>query len=121
MPRASHQSNQSNDVDYVKQPQYTHKKTGPPPEAEALKGYRAINSYQPLVFEEIDNAGPNLPLDLDLDDPLAFFQLFFTDELFKHLQECINAAAQEEHAGESGRPWRARSLEDLKAYVGKIS
>ena|ERR1700743_3154010 len=120
MPRARQQS--SNDLDYVKQPQYTHKKTDPPPEAEALKGYRAIDGYQPLLFQEIGNAGPDLPPDLDLDDPLAFFQLFFTDELFKHLQECTNAAAEEEHARDTGgRHWRARSLEDLKAYVGKSS
>jgi hypothetical protein len=82
MPRQSGQSAQSNDLDFVQQPQYSHRKTPIPLEYEKYKGYRPIDGYQPLIYKEIDTAGPNLPPELNIDDPLAFFQLFFTDELF---------------------------------------
>ena len=101
MPRSSHQI-QSNDIDFVQQPRYSHRKTPLPPEYEKHKGYRSIDGYEPLRLKEIDGAGPNLPLDLDLDDPLAFFQLFFTDKLFQHLQECTNAYTREKGAGREG-------------------
>jgi hypothetical protein len=118
MPRASRQSAQSNDLDFVQQPRYSPRKTPLPPEYEKYKGYRAIDGYQPLIYKEIETAGPNLPQDLDIDDPLAFFQLFFTDELFQHLQECTNAEAQKRSAG---MQWRPRSIKDLKTYIGKNS
>jgi hypothetical protein len=105
MPRASRlsgQSAQSNDLDFVQQPRYSHRKTPLPPEFDSIKGYRAINGYHPLILYEIDSADPNLPLDLDLNDPLAFFQLFFTDKLFQHLQECTNAYTREKGAGREG-------------------
>ena len=76
MPRASRlsgQSAQSNDLDFVQQPRYSHRKTPLPPEFDSIKGYRAIDGYHPLILCEIDGAGLNLLLDLDLDDPLVFF------------------------------------------------
>jgi hypothetical protein len=91
-----------------------------PPEFEKIKGYRAIAGYKPLVLKEIDDAGPNLSLDLDLDDFFAFFQFFFIDELFQHLQECTNAYAKKNDAEkESGRSWKLRSIENLKTFFGK--
>ena len=122
MPRASRQSAQSNDLDFVEQPRYSPRKTPIPLEYEKYKGHRTIDGYKPLIHKEIDGAGPNLPPDLDLDDPLAFFQLFFTDELFQHLQECTNAYARKRGAEKEGsRPWKPRSIEDLKTYISKNS
>jgi len=118
MPRTSHQSAQSNDLDFVQQPRYSPRKTPIPSEYEKYKGYRTIDGYQPLIHKEIDGAGPNLPPDLDVDDPLAFFQLFFTDEVFQHLQKCTNAEAERRSTSAS---WGERSVKDLKTYIGKNS
>jgi len=120
MPRHSSKPIQSTDVDYVKPTQYTASATGPGPEIEALKGYRQIEGYEPLQFPEIINAGLKLPTDIDFDDPFAFFQLFFTDELFQRLADYTNHHARIKEAGEDfDRPWIPRSLIDIKAFIGK--
>ena len=120
MPRRSSKPIQSTDVDYVKPTQYTPSATGLGPEIEALKGYRRIEGHEPLQFPEIINAGPKLPTDIDFDDPLAFFQLFFTDELFQRLADCTNHHARIKEAGEGfHRPWIPRSSGDIKTFIGK--
>ena len=71
--------------------------------------------YQPLILEGIENPGPDLPLDLDPEDLLPFFMLFFTDELFERLQKYNNTEADRQ----SHRHWKPRSIADMKRYIIK--
>jgi hypothetical protein len=121
MPRPIHGSAPSNDDDLVP-PEKTTRKRGPiPPDIERLRGYIAIPGYQPLILEDIENPGPNLPPDLDPKDPLPFFMLFFTDELFERLRKYTNTEAERQRSGESHRHWRPRSIADMKSYIGKMA
>jgi hypothetical protein len=82
MPSASNPSAQSNNANFVQQPRYSYRKTPVPPEFEKIKDYKTIEDYKPLVFKKINNARLNLLSDLNLNNLLAFFQLFFTNKLF---------------------------------------
>jgi hypothetical protein len=63
-----------------------------------------------LHIANFNNYGtPNLPPNLDLQDPLAIFRLFFTDKIMDKLAEWINKYAElypmEEEAG-FARKWK---------------
>jgi hypothetical protein len=71
MPRRSRQS-QSNDHDLVPYTKYR-LRAHLPSEYDKLK---AIPSFKPPELDPIANPGPNLPIDLNLDNPVAFFDCF---------------------------------------------
>jgi hypothetical protein len=63
-----------------------------------------------------------LPTDLDLDGPVAFWMLFFTDEIIQHLMDCTNCQAERERGRERGnaRPWRPIDQVDMGIYLGTL-
>ena len=71
-----------------------------------------------MELDPIANSGPNLPTELNLDDPVAFFRLFFTDHLIQHLVDCTNAT-RERRISPSARPWKPVSQADMETYLGK--
>jgi len=74
-----------------------------------------------MKLDPITNPGPNLPVDHDLDDPIAYFRLFFTDSLIQYLVDCTNHQAERERsAGLPARPWKPISQVDMEAYLGKL-
>jgi hypothetical protein len=99
MPRRSRQS-QSNDHDLVPYTKYR-PKARLPPEYDKIK---VIPSFKPMELEPITNPAPNLPTDLDLDDPIALFRLFFTNEIIQSLVDCTNHQAERERERTSVEP-----------------
>src|ERR1700722_4195863 len=91
MPRRFRQS-QSNDHDLVPYTKYRLKSRLP---AEYDK-IRTMPSFKPIELDPIINPGPNLPTELDLDDPVAFFRLFFTNNLIQYLVDYTNHQAERE-------------------------
>jgi hypothetical protein len=77
---------QSTDHDLVPYTNYT-PKADLPAEYDAL---RAVPLFKPIELDPIINSGPNLPTELDLNDPVAFFRLFFNDNLIQYLVNCTN-------------------------------
>jgi len=73
MPRRSRKS-QSNDLDLVQYMKYEPKLCLPPQYNEL----KAVPVFEPIEFDPIINPGPNIPIDIDINDPLAFFSLFWT-------------------------------------------
>jgi hypothetical protein len=51
---------------------------------------RAMPLFTPIELDPITNPGPDLPAELDLDDLVAFFRLFFTNNLIQYLVDCTN-------------------------------
>jgi hypothetical protein len=81
MPRRFRQS-QSNDHDLVPYTKYR-------PKSRLPSLYDQLRStsppFTPIKLDPITNTGPNLPVDHDLDNPIAYFRLFFTDNLISDL------------------------------------
>jgi hypothetical protein len=116
MPGRFRQS-KSNDHDLVPYTKYRPKKRLP-----ARYGkLRAMPRFKPIELDPIINPGPNLPTELDLDDSVAFFQLFFTDDLIQHLVDCTNHQAERKRCiSLSTRPWKPILQADMKTYLGKL-
>ena len=55
---------------------------------------RVIPFFKPIKLDLITNLGLDLPSELDLDDPIAFFRLFFTNDLIQYLVDYINRQAE---------------------------
>jgi hypothetical protein len=116
MPRRVRQS-QSNDCDLVPPTRYQ-PKSRLPAQYDELR--TTSSSFKPMELDPIINSGPNLPTELDLDDPVAFFRLFFTDHLIQHLVDCTNnQAAREERINPSPRLWKPVSQAEMETYLGK--
>jgi hypothetical protein len=74
-------------------------------------------------LDPITNSGPNLPIDHDLDDPIAYFRLFFTNDLIQYLVDCTNQQAERERErGDEGsaRPWKPILQIDMDTYLGSV-
>ena len=100
MPQRVRQS-QPNDHDLVPHTRYRLK----PRLLAQYDELRTMPSFKPIELDPIANSGPNLPTELDPDDPVAFFRLFFTDDLIQHLVDCTNCqAARERCVSPSARP-----------------
>jgi len=117
MPRRV-RNTQSTDHDVVPHTKYK-------PKAQLPSLYNTLAppaSYQPLLLDSITNPGPNLPTDIDIDDPIAFFRLFFTDHVIQHLVECTNLQAERERErlGERPRqrPWSPVTQANMETYLG---
>jgi hypothetical protein len=117
----------SNDPDLVPNEQYRHIAVSRlPPEYEKL---RTMPTYEPLKLDPIINSGPNLPRDLDIDDPVAFWRLFWTDEVLQYLATATNLHAEVvRRRGGSGatkllnsRPWTPIDQIDIEIYLGTSS
>ena len=118
MPRRFRQS-QSNDHDLVPYTKYR-PKSRLPAQYDAL---RAMPPFKPIELDLITNPGLNLPAELDLDDPIAFFRLFFTNNLIQHLVDCTNHQAERErerYASQLARPWKPISQADMETYLGTL-
>jgi hypothetical protein len=76
-------------------------------------------SFKPIELDPIKNPGPNLPIGIDLDDPVAFFRLFFTDEIIQLLVDCTNCQAEKSRQTERSRPWKPITQADMETYLGK--
>jgi hypothetical protein len=76
--RANPSQSQSNDHDLVPYTKYRPKRRSLPPEYNEI---RASPAFEPLQLDPIMNSGPNLSTNIDFDEPVAFFRLFFTDEV----------------------------------------
>ena len=78
------------------------------------------SSFKPMELDPIANPGPNLPTELDLDDPMAFFRLFFTNHLIQHLVDYINdQAARERCINLSPMLWKPVLKAEIETYLGK--
>ena len=80
--------------------------------------------FKPLYIANFnDYSTLNLPLDLDLYDPLAIFKLFFTNKIIEKLAEWINKYAElypiEEDAEFIYR-WKLIDRQELYAYFGVL-
>ena len=58
------------------------------------------------------------PTTLIPDNPLAIFQLFFTDEILEEIVHASNEYAESTMGSEKFSNWAKYTLEDLKAYLG---
>src|ERR1700684_4187570 len=115
MPRRFRQS-QSNDHDLVPYTKYRLKSRLP---AEYDK-IHTMPSFKPIKLDPITNSGPNLPVELDLDDPVAFFRLFFTNHLIQYLVDCTNDQAERERRiNPSTQPWKPISQAKMETYLSK--
>ena len=116
MPRRFRQS-KSNDHDLVPYTKYR-LKSRLPAQYNAL---RALPPFKPIELDPIINPGPDLPSELDLDDPVAFFRLFFTNNLIQYLVDCTNHQAERERCTSlSARPWKPISQADMETYLGRL-
>ena len=119
MPRRFRQS-QSNDHDLVPYTQYKRKSRLP----SLYDQLRSTSPpFTPMKLDPITNPGPNLPKDHDLNDPIAYFRLFFTDNLIQYLVDCTNHQAERERVRSTGllaRPWKPISQVDMETYLGKF-
>jgi Transposase IS4 len=119
MPRRFRQS-QSNDHDLVPYTKYR-------PKSRLPSLYDQLRStsppFIPIKLDPITNPGPNLPADQDLDDLIAYFKLFFTDNLIQYLVDCTNHQAERERersAGLPARSWKPISQVDMETYLGRF-
>jgi hypothetical protein len=103
MPRRNRQS-QSNNHDLVLYTKYK-PKARLPPEYNKIK---TTPSFKPLQLDPIVNPGPNLPTDIDLDDPITFFRLNWTDEVLQYMVDTTN------HHVESVRGREDNEIEDTR-------
>jgi hypothetical protein len=83
-------------------------------------------TYQPLKLDPIINLGPNLPTDIDIDDLVAFFRLFFTDEVLQYIVESTNRHVESvrergDSEMENIRPWRPINQIDIEIYLSTSS
>src|ERR1700722_1309572 len=116
MPRRFRQS-QSNDHDLVPYTKYR-PKSRLPAQYDTL---RSMPPFKPIKLDPITHPGPDLPTELDLDDPIAFFRLFFTNDLIQYLVDHTNRQAERERCtGLSARPWKPILQADMETYLGKL-
>ena len=116
MPRRFRQS-QSNDHDLVPYTKYRPKSRLP----SLYDLLRSTPLFTPIKLDPITNPGPNLPIDHNIDDPIAYFRLFFTDNLIQYLVDCTNHQAEREiSAGLPARPWKPISQVNMETYLGKF-
>jgi hypothetical protein len=107
----------SNDADYVPDEQYQ-PRSHLPPEFEEL---RIMPTFEPYRVNPIINPGPNLPTDFDIDDPMAFFRLFWTDEVLQYVVDCTNRHAKSQRDREDNTDtemWRPINQIDIEIYLG---
>src|ERR1700744_6338447 len=118
MPRRFRHS-QSNDHDLVPYTRYKRKSRLP----SLYDQLRSTSPpFIPIKLDPIINIGLNLPIDYNLDDPIAYFRLFFTDNLIQYLVDCINHQAERERersAGLPARSWKPISQVDMETYLGR--
>ena len=116
MPRRFRKS-KSNDQDLVPYTKYRLKSRLP----DQYDELRAIPHFKPIKLDPIINPGPDLPAELDLDNPVAFFQLFFTNDLIQYLVDCTNHQAERERCtGLPARRWKPISQADMETYLGRL-
>ena len=52
--------------------------------------------FELIKLDLTTNLGPDIPAELDLDGPVAFFPLFFTNDLIQYLVDYTNNQAERE-------------------------
>ena len=120
MPRRVRQL-QSNDCDLVPPTRYQPKSRLPAQYDELRTTTTTTTSFKPIELDPITNSGPNLPTELDLDDPVAFFRLFFTDHVIQYIVDCTNSqAARARCVDLSARPWKPVLQAEMETYLGKL-
>jgi hypothetical protein len=88
------------------------------------KGVESLSS--PPAMQYALTPGPCLPQDLDFEEPLDFFTVFFSSEVFKLMVEETNIYAQLLRDSRPLKPrsrlrnWKDVIMEEMKAFVGLI-
>jgi len=111
----------SNDIGFVPLTQYsippTRKAKEAPPQPWPLP------YFEPLHIANFDDhSTPNLLPDLNINDPLAIFKLFFTDEIMDKLAEWTNEYTELYPVEETQftRKWKPTDRQELYAYFGVL-
>jgi hypothetical protein len=107
----------STDADYVpKSSKYRPSKEKPPP-VTTVKGFNKLDV--PPKESSPKNVHPEVT-----SDPTTLFELFFDEEIIQGLVERTNSNAEQwylQHREQDHRPWHPVSLNEMYAYLGKIS
>ncbi len=88
------------------------------------KGVESLSS--PPAMQYALTPGPCLPQDLDFEEPLDFFTVFFSSEVFKLMVEETNIYAQLLRDSRPLKPrsrlrnWKDVTVEGMKAFIGLI-
>jgi hypothetical protein len=79
----------SNDIDLVRKDPKPKKKP-----KQLLPESQPVPAFEPLHIDDYDDHGaPNLPASLDQHDPLALFQLFFSNKMVDKIVHWTNEHA----------------------------
>jgi len=112
----------SNDIDFVQPTQYIVSKNRvakkPPPEPEPLPPFNPLPIYNENEYSE-----PNLPDNINNEDPWQLFKLFWTDELIDRLVKHTNKNAKLHPPPEDKdfpRRWKPTSRQELYAYLAVL-